>query len=1064
MTKDLSSVLVIGSGPIVIGQACEFDYSGVQAIKALKEEGLRVVLLNSNPATLMTDPGLADAVYIEPMLPETVDQILAKEKVDAILPTVGGQTGLNLAVACAREGILDRHGTRLIGAALDAIETAEDRELFKAAMDGAGLSTSRSFTARSLEEGMDRVDEVGFPTILRPSFTLGGVGGGVARNREQLRRMLKDGLALSPVHAVLVEESMIGWKEFELEVIRDRVDNAIVVCSIENLDPMGIHTGDSITVAPAQTLTDKEYQTMRDWALKVLRTVGVETGGSNVQFALHPGTGRMVVIEMNPRVSRSSALASKATGYPIARVATLLALGKTLDEIPNRITGTTPAAFEPAIDYVVTKIPRWAFDKFKGADPTLTTAMKSIGEVMAIGRTFGESLNKAVRSLEVGRYGLLDGIDPVPDRKTLMEKLQSPNWERLFYVALAFNHGLSVAEVHELTGIDPWFLNEIEGVVSAENRARFFENGAQPASVMRQFKRKGISDRTLAAIWKCGEDEVRGRRRELGVETSFLGVDTCAAECDARTPYFYSAYEEHTEAVGAGPGRMVVLGSGPNRIGQGIEFDYCCCQAVIGFADEGFETVMVKCNPETVSTDFDTATRLYFEPVTLEDVTAVLDAEKPEGVVVTFGGQTPLKLARGLERLGYPLRGTPPAAIHRAEDREAFLALCRDMELKSPPGSIARSLGEARKEAAALGFPLIVRPSYVLGGQGMAVVTGEEHLDAYLSTAMAVSEDNPLLLDRFLEEAVEVDADVLCDGRDAVLCGILEHVEKAGIHSGDSSQVYPPQTLPENIIAQIEESTKTVALELGVIGLLNIQFALRSGDLYVLEVNPRVSRTVPFLSKARGVPFPRLAARMIAGRKLAQLDVPLRPPGGVFVKASVFPFARLYGEDPILGPELKSTGEVMGADGDFGRAFAKALRASGMSLPSEGAVFASVRDSDKEAFLPVARGLVEEGFTLFATAGTRAFLEGRGVVCRGVYKVGEGKPDAVDLLTAGDLQMVINTPLGKKSQYDEAAIRTAAISLQIPCLTTVEAARAVLVGMRSLKAGSLVYKPIGDWQ
>ena len=1058
------SVLVIGSGPIVIGQACEFDYSGVQAIKALKEEGVRVVLLNSNPATLMTDPGLADAVYIEPMVPEAVEAILAREGVEALLPTVGGQTGLNLAVACARQGILNRHGVRLIGASVEAIETAEDRERFKAAMARAGLPTSRSFVARSVEEGLRRIAEVGYPAILRPSFTLGGVGGGVARDREQLARLLGEGLALSPVHEVLVEESLIGWKEFELEVIRDRADNAIVVCSIENLDPMGVHTGDSVTVAPAQTLTDKEYQVMRDWGLKVLRTVGVETGGSNVQFALHPGTGRMVVVEMNPRVSRSSALASKATGYPIARVATLLALGKTLDQIPNAITGTTPASFEPTLDYVVTKVPRWAFDKFKGADPTLTTAMKSIGEVMAIGRTFAESLSKAVRSLEVGRYGLLDGVDPVPDRKTLLRKLQEPNWERLFYVALAFNHGLTVQEVHELTGIDPWFLQHVEALVAAENRARFFTLASCPASVLRQFKRKGIADRTLAALWHCREDDVRSRRREAGILPAFLGVDTCAAEFDARTPYFYSAYEDHTEAPSPSAPTMVVLGSGPNRIGQGIEFDYCCCQAVLGFADEGFETVMVNCNPETVSTDFDTADRLYFEPVTLEDVTAVLDVEKPAGVVVTFGGQTPLKLARDLERLGYPLRGTPPAAIHRAEDREAFQALCRAMGLRHPEGAIARSVAEARREAAALGFPLIVRPSYVLGGQGMAVVTGEEHLDAYLAAALKVSEDNPLLLDRFLEEAVEVDADALCDGKEGILCGVLEHVEKAGIHSGDSSQVFPPQTLPPALLAQMEEATLGMARELGVVGLLNVQFALKGDEIYVLEVNPRVSRTVPFLAKARGVAFPRLAARLVAGRRLAELPLDLPPPRSVFVKASVFPFARLRGEDPILGPEMKSTGEVMGIGADFGIAFAKALRAAGTALPESGGIFVSVRDSDKEAFREVAAGYVRQGFGLFATAGTRAFLEGCGVPCEPVFKVGEGKPDAVDLLRDGQIQMVINTPLGRKSQFDEAAIRVEAIALQVPCLTTVEAARAALLGIRALSDRRPDYRPLRKWQ
>ncbi len=1063
MSDKPSSVLVIGSGPIVIGQACEFDYSGVQAIKALKEEGVRVVLLNSNPATLMTDPGLADAVYIEPMLPEAVEAILKQEGVEALLPTVGGQTALNLAVTCEKQGLLERYGVRLIGASLEAIETAEDRELFKDAMTGAGLDTSLSFLARSEEEGMERLSEVGLPTVLRPSFTLGGMGGGVARDREGFRNLLREGLALSPVGSVLVEESLVGWKEFELEVIRDRADNAVIVCSIENLDPMGVHTGDSVTVAPAQTLTDKEYQAMRDQALLVLRTVGVETGGANVQFALHPGTGRMIVIEMNPRVSRSSALASKATGYPIARVATLLALGKTLDQITNRITGQGSAAFEPSIDYVVTKIPRWSFDKFQAADPTLTTAMKSIGEVMAMGRTFPESLAKAIRSLEVGRSGLLDGVDPILDRETLLRKLRSPNWERLFYVALAFNHGLSVSEVQELTAIDAWFLHQIESMVTAENRMRFFSPETCPSRVLRQAKRKGLSDKTLSGIWRCPEESVRNRRKELGLTPSYLGVDTCAAEFDARTPYFYGAYEDHTEAPAPGPRRVVIVGSGPNRIGQGIEFDYCCCQAVEGFREEGYETVMVNCNPETVSTDFDTADRLYFEPVTVEDVTAILDVERPEGVVLTFGGQTPLRLAAELKRMEYPLMGTQPEAIHRAEDRESFQDLCRAMGLQHPPGTLAGSMAEAKREARALGYPLIVRPSYVLGGQGMAVITGEEHLTAYLEAALAVTPESPLLLDRFLEDAVEVDADALCDGREAVLCGILEHIEKAGVHSGDSSQVFPPQSLTGPILEKVDTITRAVALELGVLGLINIQFALRGDDLYVLEVNPRVSRTVPFLAKARGIPYPRLAARVIAGRSLRELDVQSPPARNVFVKASVFPFARLHGEDPVLGPEMKSTGEVMGIGGDFGTAFAKALNAAGTVLPPSGGVFASVRDADKRAFREVALGLADLGFTLYATAGTREYLCGTGIEALPVQKVGQGKPDAVDLLKRGEIHLVINTPLGQKSQYDEAAIRKASLALQVPCLTTVEAARAALSGIHALRRGAVPYGPLSRW-
>ena len=1070
MTKPTmpESVLVIGSGPIVIGQACEFDYSGVQALKALREEGIRTILVNNNPATIMTDPDLADATYLEPIELWALEAILEKERPEAILPTVGGQTALNAAMLLHQSGALERFGVRLIGASPQAIRAAEDREAFKAILARHGMETSRSFVARSLEEGLARLDEVGFPAILRPSFTLGGAGGGIARDDKEFREILSYGLSLSPVHSVLVEESLIGWKEFELEVIRDRADNVVIICSIENLDPMGVHTGDSVTVAPAQTLSDKEFQWMRDWAKRVIRAVGVDTGGSNIQFALHPQTGRMVVIEMNPRVSRSSALASKATGYPIARVATQLALGYTLDQLPNRITQTTPAAFEPALDYVVVKIPRWSFDKFRETDPTLSTHMKSIGEVMAIGRTFKESLQKALRSLEIGRYGLLDGVPPVPDAETLRRRLATPNWERLFYTALAFQHGLGVEEVHELSGMDPWFLEQMAEIVATENRLRFFDVGTCPADLLSRAKVEGFADRWLCKVWGVPEAEVRTSREALGLKPAYLGVDTCAAEFEAKTPYFYSSYSGQSEGGPMEGKKVVVVGSGPNRVGQGIEFDYCCCQAVFGLRDEGYETIMVNCNPETVSTDFDTAGRLYFEPVTLEDVKAILDRERPDGVVLTFGGQTPLKLARDLEVLGYPLWGTPPRAIHRAEDREEFQALCEKLGLKAPPGATARTLPEAHARARDLGFPLMVRPSYVLGGQGMALLTEEFHLDQYLAQAVEVSEDHPLLLDAFLQDAVEIDVDALCDGTDVVLAGILEHIEKAGIHSGDSSQVFPPQTLPEELLRGVAELTRRVALELGVVGMLNLQFAWNREGLFVLEVNPRVSRTVPFLSKARKIPFARLAARIMAGKKISQMPEISALGDGcssdlVFVKASVFPFARLLGEDPILGPEMKSTGEVMGVAPAFGAAFAKALAGAGVPLPRGGAVFLSVRDADKEALLPVARGLADLGFALVATRGTRTYLEQQGVPVGAVNKVGEGKPDAADLLRAGTLRLVINTPMGRKSQRDETNIRCHAIALGVPCITTVEGARAALEGIRALQAGRLAVRPLQEW-
>ena len=1065
------SVLVIGSGPIVIGQACEFDYSGVQALKALREEGIRTILVNNNPATIMTDPDLADATYLEPIEPWALEAILEKERPEAILPTVGGQTALNAAMLLHQSGALERHGVRLIGASPQAIRAAEDRDAFKTILAAHGMETSRSFVARSLEEGLARVGEVGYPAILRPSFTLGGAGGGIARTEAEFRHILAYGLALSPVQSVLVEESLIGWKEFELEVIRDRADNVVIICSIENLDPMGVHTGDSVTVAPAQTLSDKEYQWMRDWAKRVIRAVGVDTGGSNIQFALHPQTGRMVVIEMNPRVSRSSALASKATGYPIARVATQLALGYTLDELPNRITQTTPAAFEPALDYVVVKIPRWSFDKFRETDPTLSTHMKSIGEVMAIGRTFKESLQKALRSVEIGRYGLLDGVPPVPDAG------DPEGQARHAQLGAPLLHGARLparpGRGGGLRAQRAWTRGSLSRSRSSwPPRTASASSGRAPAprTSCAKAKVEGFADRWLCKMWGVSESVVRERREDLGLRPVYLGVDTCAAEFEAKTPYFYSSYSGRTEGGAMAGRKVVVVGSGPNRVGQGIEFDYCCCQAVFGLRDEGYETIMVNCNPETVSTDFDTAGRLYFEPVTLEDVKAILDRESPDGVVLTFGGQTPLKLARDLEALGYPLWGTPPRAIHRAEDRKEFQALCERLGLRAPRG--APRPGAWRRPTsgpASWGSRSWSGPPTCSGARAWPSSPRRRTSTQYLAPGRG-GERGPPPAPRHLPAGRRGDrrGRPLRRASRWFSAGMLEHIEKAGIHSGDSSQVFPPQTLPEDILQEVAALTRQVALELGVVGMLNLQFAWNGEGLFVLEVNPRVSRTVPFLSKARRIPFARLAARIMAGRKIADLPElaglgDLATSELVFVKASVFPFARLLGEDPILGPEMKSTGEVMGVAPGFGAAFAKALHGAGVPLPKGGAVFVSLKDDDKAAFLPVANGLAEAGFALVATAGTRDFLERGGVSAGAVNKVGQGKPDGADLLRAGTLKLIINTPMGRKSQRDEVSIRCQAIAMGVPCITTVEGARAALEGIRALRSGRLGVLPLQSW-
>jgi carbamoyl-phosphate synthase large subunit len=1046
---DIQKILVIGSGPIVIGQACEFDYSGTQAVRALRREGYRVVLVNSNPATIMTDPELADATYIEPLTLPVLERIIEKERPDALLPTVGGQTGLNLSLALADAGILDKWSVQLIGASRQAVRVAEDRDLFKQAMLEIGAEVPRSERARSLEDAERIAREIGLPLVIRPSFTLGGSGGGAARTSDEFRSMVRHGLAESPAHEVLIEESVEGWKEFELEVMRDHADNVIVVCSIENFDAMGVHTGDSITVAPQMTLSDRQYQEMRNEAKAVIRRVGVDTGGSNIQFAVEPRTGRRVVIEMNPRVSRSSALASKATGFPIAKIAALLAVGYTLDEIPNDITKKTPACFEPSLDYVVVKIPRWAFEKFPKADPRLTIQMKSVGEAMAIGRTFSEALGKAIRSLEIGRDGLDDGRENVP-LEELLSKLEVPTWERIFHVRRAFLAGMSVDEVADRTRIDPWFLDAIEKMTAVESCL----SGKSPASLsreeIRRCKRLGLSDAALGRAMGCGEGAVRARRRELGVIPVSKTIDTCAAEFEAYTPYYYSTYEDENESIRTDKPKVVILGGGPNRIGQGIEFDYCCVHACYALADAGYETVMINCNPETVSTDYDTSDRLYFEPLTFEDVSAVLDNERPDGVLVQFGGQTPLALARPLEEAGYPIWGTSPDSIDLAEDRGRFGRLLDELRLRAPAHGEARTTPQALAVAREIGYPLVVRPSYVLGGRAMAVVFDDGHLASYMERAVEAAPDHPVLIDRFLDDAFEFDVDALSDGKTTWIGGIQEHIEKAGIHSGDSFSVLPAWKVTSEKLREMAEATRKLAAALSVKGLMNIQFAVQQNVLYVLEVNPRASRTVPFVSKAIGVPMARAAALLAAGRSVESLGLPPeRQPVDFFIKAPVFPFRKFPGEDVLLGPEMKSTGEVMGISPRFGDAFAKACEAIGTHLPLEGMAFLTVNPYDKKTLIPIARELADLGFRLCATEGTREALAHSGLEAERVFKVNEGNPNAVDRMEAGEIQLVVNTPLGGESHYDEAAIRAAALRLQIPCLTTLSAAAAAVEGIRA---------------
>jgi carbamoyl-phosphate synthase large subunit len=1093
---DISSILIIGAGPIVIGQACEFDYSGVQAVKALKSEGYRVILVNSNPATIMTDPELADATYIEPITPEIVASIIAKERPDAILPTMGGQTALNCALALDKNGTLEKYKVEMIGAKADVIEKAEDRQKFRDAMDKIGLESPRAAIVGSpeikksngkteydwkagLAEALRQLEIVGLPCIVRPAFTLGGLGGGVAYNRQEFEEIATRGLQMSPVSQILIDESLIGWKEYEMEVVRDKADNCIIICSIENIDAMGVHTGDSITVAPALTLTDREYQIMRNASIAVLREIGVETGGSNVQFAVNPKDGRLVVIEMNPRVSRSSALASKATGFPIAKVAAKLAVGYTLDEIANDITGgAMPASFEPTIDYVVTKIPRFAFERFPGADPTLTTSMKSVGEAMAIGRTFQESLQKALRSLDTGLTGL-DDLDISSERDALRARLSVPKADRLLVAAEALRRGLTEADVCAATHYDPWFVRQLQEIVDAEAGVR--ANGLPTnAEDMRALKAMGFSDSRLAKLTGGVEREVRAKRRALGVRPQYKRIDSCAAEFLASTPYMYSTYETgvfggepECESAPTAAKKIMILGGGPNRIGQGIEFDYCCCHAAFACKDAGVESIMVNCNPETVSTDYDTSDRLYFEPLTTEDVLEILETERAggevQGLIVQFGGQTPLKLAQPLADEGAPILGTSPDAIDLAEDRERFQALLHKIGLKQPENTTATSLETARAKADEIGYPVVARPSYVLGGLAMQIVHDAEELDEYVKrltrslgspSEFAVSEKRPLLLDRYLRDAIEVDVDAICDGKDVLVAGIMEHIEEAGIHSGDSACALPPYSLAPKLVKEIEAQTKKMALALEVRGLINIQFAIKDGDIYVLEANPRASRTVPFVAKAMGWPVAAMAARVMAGAKLKDLNIKPGKGGHVAVKEAVFPFARFPGVDPILGPEMRSTGEVMGLDAAFPAAFAKAQLAAGDRLPVEGCVFISVKDGDKAQMVAPARDLIELGFTIMATGGTADVLAAAGVEVHRVNKVAEGRPHVVDSMKNSGVQLVFNTTEGAQSYKDSFSIRRTALTQDIPYYTTTSGARAVIQAIRRLKSGGLDVRPL----
>jgi carbamoyl-phosphate synthase large subunit len=1065
--NDIKKVMLIGSGPIVIGQACEFDYSGTQACKVLKEEGFKVILVNSNPATIMTDPEFADKTYIEPLTWEFVEKIIKKERPDAILPTLGGQTGLNIAVSLAREKVLEKYGTELIGANVDVINKAEDREEFKKAMENIGLEVPQSGYVNSLESAIEISNILKFPLVVRPSFTLGGIGGGVAFNKEEFIEIVSRGLDFSPISQVLIEKSVAGWKEYELEVMRDRNDNVVIVCSIENFDPMGVHTGDSITVAPAQTLTDMEYQKMRQASLAIIREIGVETGGSNIQFAINPENGKMVVIEMNPRVSRSSALASKATGFPIAKIATKLAIGYTLDEIPNDITKKTPACFEPSIDYVVVKFPRWAFEKFPGTDPTLTTRMKSVGEAMAIGRTFKEALQKSIRSLEIDRYGLgSDGFDKI-DKESLYSNLSVPNQDRVFYIKYAFEIGMTLEEIYNHTKIDPWFLSNIEQLVNFEKQFKNCSPDKPDKELLITAKRYGYSDVQLANLCNCTEKEIMDLRKKNDIRVTFKPVDTCAAEFEAYTPYYYSTYETENESKLSKKQKIVILGSGPNRIGQGIEFDYCCVHASFALHEDGYETIMINCNPETVSTDYDTSDRLYFEPLTFEDVMNVIDTEKPDGVIVQFGGQTPLKLAMRLEQEGVTILGTSPDSIDLAENRERFGNLLSSLDIRQPLNGTAMNAYDAAVVARKIGYPVLVRPSYVLGGRAMNIVYTEESLINYINNASLVSPDKPILIDKFLENAIEVDVDALYDGKELFIGGIMEHIEEAGIHSGDSACVIPPFTLKAPVIEKIKEYTFRIAKALNVIGLLNIQFAVKNSTVYVLEANPRASRTVPFVSKSIKVPLAKIAARVMTGRKISDLvfdKVDSLALDYFSIKEAVLPFNRFPGFDTILGPEMKSTGEVMGIDKNFGIAFAKSQIAANQILPISGTVFLSVNNKDKNNVVSIARQLHDMGFKIISTKGTSDILEENGIKCDSVLKISEGRPNVLDMLKNNEINLIINTPEGSNARRDGYFLRTAAVMQNIPSITTMSAAAAFVQGIKEMKSNSeIIVKSIQDY-
>ena len=1065
---DLKRILVIGSGPIVIGQACEFDYSGTQACKALMSDGFEVVLVNSNPATIMTDPEVATRTYVEPLSADYVAEIIRRERPDALLPTVGGQTGLNVSVELCESGVLDEYGVEMIGARIDSIKVSEDRRLFRKAIEEIGLEVPISGFANTIKEAEGLLEMVGLPAIIRPSFTLGGTGGGIAYNKEEFIEISMKGLQLSPIHEIMVEESIIGWKEFELEVMRDLNDNVVIICSIENFDPMGVHTGDSITVAPAQTLTDKEYQVLRDASLQIIRRVGVETGGSNIQFATNPENGRMVVIEMNPRVSRSSALASKATGFPIAKIAAKLAVGYTLDELPNDITLKTPASFEPTLDYVVTKIPKWTFEKFPLAEPVLGTQMKSVGEVMSIGRTFRESFMKGIRSLETGKTWASEKTDP----ELLREKLIRPNPQRIPYLREALVKGMSIEEIFKITGIDSWFLDQLVQIVELEKELAESCSGGNsiPEDLLLQAKRDGISDLRIAEIMREAgagtptETDIWKLRREAGLNPVFKRVDTCAAEFESYTPYLYSTYEEEDESEPTNRKKVMILGSGPNRIGQGIEFDYCCCHASFALQEDGYETIMVNCNPETVSTDYDTSDRLYFEPLTFEDVMAVVENEKPDGVVLQFGGQTPLKLAEPLNEAGVPIIGTSPDSIDLAEDRKRFGSLLKELGIRQPENDTAMSVKEAEAIAERIGYPVLLRPSYVLGGRAMAIIYDENSLRQYVTTAVDVSENHPVLIDRFLEDAFEYDVDALSDGSTVVIAGVMQHVEEAGIHSGDSTSILPPMMVSEENLEIMKDFTRRMALALNVIGLMNVQYAMFEGEIYVLEVNPRASRTVPFVSKATGVPLAKIAARIMGGKSLPELglteDLEVN---AFFVKSPVFPFAKFPGVDTILSPEMKSTGEVMGCSDDFGYAYGKASLAAGVRLPRRGRVFISVNDRDKRNILDIAQSFTDLGFQLVATRGTAQALRDAGIPCEDVYKVNEGRPNVVDLIKSDRIDLIVNTPLGRESFFDEQLVRRVATQRSMPCITTLSAARAAAKAIQTIQRAKVSVKSLQEY-